>query len=88
MTTEQMLLIKWRSLPQEKQKQVLELIEAFYSEESQMDLIASYQPKTPLGRKLKEIRAEIVASGETLLDWDDIERERAERQGGFQGDDE
>jgi hypothetical protein len=69
MKTEQMLLTKWRTLPQEKQKQVLELIEAFYSEESQVDLIASSQPKTPLGKQLKEIRAEIVASGETLLNW-------------------
>jgi hypothetical protein len=41
-----------------------------------------------LGRQLKEIHVEIVALGETLLDWEDIERERAERQGGFQGDDE
>lgn len=83
MTTEQMLLTKWRSLPQEKQKQVLELIESFYSEETQPDLVASYEPKTALGKRLKEIRAEIVASGETLLNWEGIEHERAERQGGY-----
>ncbi len=33
MTTEQLLLEKWRSLPQEKQQQVLNLIETFWCEE-------------------------------------------------------
>jgi hypothetical protein len=36
------------------------------------------KPATPLGRKLWEIRAKIIASGEPLLDWNDIERELAE----------
>jgi len=31
--------------------------------------------------RLREIRSSIVASGEPLLDWDDIEREVAERRG-------
>ena len=39
----------------------------------------SYRPRTPLGLKLWEIRKRIVASGEPLLGWDDIEREVAER---------
>jgi hypothetical protein len=41
-----------------------------------------FQPKTPLGRRLWELRKRIVASGEPLLDWDDLEREIAERRGG------
>ncbi len=40
-----------------------------------------YQPKTPLGRKLVSIRAKIIASGEPLLNWEEIEREVAERRG-------
>ena len=88
MTTEQLLLEKWRSLPQVRQQQVLDLVETFWGEEKPQDLIASYQPKTLLGQRLKEIRAEIVASGEPLLDWEGIEREKAERRGGYQGDTE
>jgi hypothetical protein len=41
-----------------------------------------FQPRTPLGRRLWELRKRIVASGEPLLDWDDIDREIAERRGG------
>jgi len=40
-----------------------------------------YTPRTDLGRKLWEIRARIVASGEPLLDWDEIDKEVAERRG-------
>ena len=40
------------------------------------------QPRTPLGRRLWELRKQIVASGEPLLDWEDLEREIAERRGG------
>ena len=88
MTTEQLLLEKWRSLPQEKQQKVLDLVETFYGQGKSQDSVASYEPKTTLGRRLKEIRAEIVASGEMLLDWEGIEREKAERRGGYQGDTE
>lgn len=41
-----------------------------------------YVPQTPLGRRLWQIRQGIVESGEPLLDWDDVEREVAERRGG------
>jgi hypothetical protein len=40
------------------------------------------EPRTPLGRQLAEIRSRIVASGERLLDWDEIDREVALRRGG------
>jgi hypothetical protein len=42
-----------------------------------------FQPKTPLGRRLWELRQQIVASGEPMLDWKDLEREIAERRGGI-----
>jgi len=38
-------------------------------------------PRTALGKKLREIRAEIVASGTPLLSWSEVEREVAERRG-------
>jgi len=40
-----------------------------------------YTPRTPLGKKLLEIRQRIVASGRPLLDWDDIDREIAKQRG-------
>lgn len=42
---------------------------------------AEYEPQTELGRKLVRLRKEIELSGEPLLDWDDLEREIAERRG-------
>lgn len=41
----------------------------------------TYHPRTELGRKLMSIRAKIVASGEPLLNWEEIEREVKERRG-------
>jgi excisionase family DNA binding protein len=41
----------------------------------------SYKPRTPLGRRLWEIRSRIIASGEPLLGWEEIEQEVAERRG-------
>jgi hypothetical protein len=87
MTNEQILLEKWRTLPDDKQQQVLELVESFCLEEQTItDPVASYQPKTELGKRLQKIRTAIVASGESLLDLEGIEREKAERRGGYQGD--
>lgn len=40
--------------------------------------------RTELWRRLSEIRARIVASGEPLLDWDGVRREVRERRGGAQ----
>jgi len=36
---------------------------------------------SPLGRQLREIRQRIVASGAPLLDWNELDREMAERRG-------
>lgn len=42
---------------------------------------APQQRRTPLGRRLDEIRKRIKDSGQPLLSWEDIDRELAERRG-------
>jgi hypothetical protein len=42
---------------------------------------SSFVPRTELGRRLFRIRGKILASGQPLLDWNDIERETRERRG-------
>jgi hypothetical protein len=46
--------------------------------------LCSYSPKTSPGRRLLEIRTKIIASGEHMLDWDEIEKEVAGRRGRFE----
>jgi hypothetical protein len=38
-------------------------------------------PRTRLGKQLLRIREKIIASGEPLLSWEEIEREVADRRG-------
>jgi len=40
-----------------------------------------YQPRTPLGERLWRLRQQILKSEEPLLDWDDLDKEVAERRG-------
>lgn len=47
----------------------------------------TFKPKTPLGKRLWELRAKIIASGEPLLDWEGVAREVAERRGTEYGED-
>ncbi len=77
MSAEQELLTKWRSLPQNKQKEVLDFVEFLRLKTS--------VNKTTLGERLRQIRSKIVASGKHLLDEDEIEKEFASRRGGLQG---
>ena len=42
---------------------------------------SSYEPRTPLGQSLWEIRSRIVGSGEPLLGWEEIEQEVAKHRG-------
>jgi hypothetical protein len=42
---------------------------------------ASTRPRTELGKQLLRIRERIVASGEPLLSWSEIEEEVAQRRG-------
>jgi hypothetical protein len=48
---------------------------------------AVYEPRTDFGRELMAIRARVVASGQRLLSWEDVEREIAERRGSAIDDD-
>jgi hypothetical protein len=41
-----------------------------------------YHPRTPLGKRLWELRQQILADDKVpLLDWEGVERELAERRG-------
>jgi Protein of unknown function (DUF2281) len=85
MSPEQELLAKWRTLPKEKQDEVLNFVEFLHVK------TAKQQPATPanksqLGQRLRQIRAEIVASGEHLLNREELEKEIASRRGGLQED--
>ena len=74
MNTEQQLIKKWRSLPLDKQ-QVLQFVESL-NEQKQLK-------QTKLGQRLRQIREKIVASGEPLLNQEEIE-EAIDRRGGLQ----
>ena len=42
-----------------------------------------FQPKTPLGHKLWELRQRAIAEGMTLLGETELEQELADRRGGY-----
>jgi hypothetical protein len=73
MTTEELLLEKWRTLPSEKQQEVLAFVEHLIQPSPATD--------SSLGRKLRAIRARIVESGVPLLSDAELEQEIAERRG-------
>jgi phosphomevalonate kinase len=75
MNTEQQLLKKWRKLPKERQQQVLRFVESL-DEQKQSN-------KTELGQRLRYIRANILASGEPLLNQEEIEQEVINRRSGL-----
>ena len=76
MNTEQQLIEKWRSLPSDKQQQVLQFVESL-NEQKQ-------SKPTELGQRLRQIRAKIVTSGEPLLNREEIKQEVINRRGGLQ----
>jgi len=41
----------------------------------------AYRARTRLGKKLMAMRKRVAASGQPLLDWDEIRREVADRRG-------
>ncbi|MDQ4074675.1 MAG: hypothetical protein M3220_00355 [Chloroflexota bacterium] len=74
-----------------------ESVEAFVEEavkerlqalEAERDSLALPPERVALLEALAEARAEYAASGEPWLDWEGIEREVAERRGGYQWADE
>ncbi|MBD2433765.1 MULTISPECIES: DUF2281 domain-containing protein [Fischerella] len=85
MSTEQLLLEKWRSLPLDKQQEVLDFVEFLeFRQTSTTRQPVESTSKSKLGEHLRKIREEIIASGTPMLDWNGIEREKAERRGGYQ----
>lgn len=82
MYTEQLLLQKWRSLPKDKQQEAIDFVEFLELKKTTVTKKqTNLKSKPSLGDRLQQIREEIVASGESLLDWEGIEREKAERRG-------
>jgi hypothetical protein len=49
-----------------------------------VDAITQGKARTRLGEQLLRIRGQIVASGEPLLSWEQIEHDVAERRGEFE----
>jgi hypothetical protein len=49
-----------------------------------VEAISPGMARTRLGKQLLRIREQIVASGEPLLSWEEVEREVAERRGEFE----
>ena len=76
MNTEQQLIEKWRNLPLDKQQQVLQFVESLNQQKQ--------HKQTELGKRLRQIRAKIVASGEPLLNREEIEQEVINCRGGLQ----
>ncbi len=77
MTTEQ-LLNKWQNLEPDEQAKVLAFIDSLSLQKKLSKSTSS------LGKKLRAIRQEIIASGVPLLTAKEVEKEKAERRGGYQ----
>lgn len=75
MNAEQQLIEKWRSLPLDKQQQVLQFVESLNQ--------PNQQKQKELGQRLRQIRKKIVASNEPLLNREEIEKEVLNRRGGL-----
>ncbi len=86
MKTEQ-LLSKWHKLPEDKQQEVMDFVEFLESRLLDSSITTSLPAQTPskMGEKLQAIRQKIVASGEPLLSPEEVEKEKLERRGGYQG---
>lgn len=79
MGKEDLLLESWRKLPPAEQDKVLNYLNTLNAEIPDQSLQLSV---SPLGQRLQQIRMRIVASRVPLLDWDDLEKEIADRRGG------
>lgn len=94
MKAESLLINEWRKLPAEKQQQVIDFVlflESQIKEDTQSISDSEKRPKpidnteTKLGDRLLKIRQKIVDSGVPLLGAEEIEKEIAERRGGYRG---
>lgn len=71
MTTEELLITKWRNLSPEEQQEALAFV----------DRLSRPNTDSSLGQKLRAIRAKIVKSGIPLLSDTELEQEIIERRG-------
>ncbi|NMF86258.1 hypothetical protein [Nodosilinea sp. P-1105] len=93
MTQEQDLLVRWRSLPAEQQQTVLDFIQFLHTKRPSAP-VASAAVQLSLGdsgtdrfaNRLRNLRSQIVASGEPLLSQAALEQELASRRGGVEPD--
>jgi hypothetical protein len=74
MTTEQILIDKWRALSPENQAAVLTFVEQ----------VSHPTTDSPMGQKLRAIRQKIVESGIPLLNEAELAQEIATRRGGVE----
>jgi hypothetical protein len=81
MSAEQ-LLDKWQTLDPEERDRVLAFIDSIYQTKRRS------KPTSNLGKKLRQIRQEIIDSGVPLLTAEEVEKEKAERRGGYLGEKE
>jgi len=85
MVVKELLLEKWEALLPEEQAKVIEFLE--FSRKAKVRQLSPEEiVVSTLGNRLREIRAEIIASGEPLLTPEEADLEKVERRGGYQGD--
>lgn len=82
MTTEQLLLERWRNLPVEKQQEVLDFVEFLHGRQAIIEPSTSESAKPSLGHRLRQLRQQIVDSGVPLLNEAELQAEIASRRGG------
>jgi hypothetical protein len=80
MASEQQLITQWRSLPSEKQEEVIDFV-AFLSQRTAKHVQATPPKARP---QFQQLRAQIVAAGIPLLSDAEIEQEVIELRGGDQ----
>lgn len=87
MTIKELLIKKLETLLPEEQEKVIEFVDFLeYSRRAKIQQLSpNEEAVSPLGNRLREIRAEIIASGEPLLTPEQADDEKAERRGGYQG---
>ncbi|OUL20401.1 hypothetical protein BV378_29950 [Nostoc sp. RF31YmG] len=76
MTTEQ-ILDKLQALNADEKEKVLAFIDSLEHQKQQL------KSGSKLGKKLRQIRQEIIDSGLPLLTAEEADREKAERRGGY-----
>jgi hypothetical protein len=81
MTTEQLLLEKWRSLSPDKQQEVFDFVDFLQFRQTS---VSEPKPEVTKREQLQQIREKIVADGIPLLTDEEIDLEVAQRRGGYQ----